>query len=173
MAITALRGKTCHTNGELPANGQTAPDFCAINTRLEQVCLAQLPKPFKLIYTVPSLDTQVCAETSKQLNTLAAELNDVHCLVISADLPFAQQRFLKENKLKNLTTLSLMQTKKMAQDYGVLLIDGPLQGLTARAVFVLDADNRVSYSQLCEDITREPDFSLAIEQIKAKASEAC
>lgn len=165
MATTSLQGKVCNTNAELPGVATTAPDFCAVNFKLEEVCLNQLGNNFKLIYTVPSLDTHVCAKTTQTLNEIAANLENTQCLVISADLPFAQQRFCKQNKLKNITTLSLMQSKQFAENYGVLLIDGPLKALTARAVFVLDPSNTIIYEELTDDIAGEPDFNAAIKVI--------
>lgn len=170
MAITSLQGKLCNTNGELPAAGTPAPDFCALNIKLEKVCLEDFADKSKLIYTVPSLDTHVCAKSAKDLDELAAKLEHTSCIVVSADLPFAQQRFLKQNKLKNITTLSLMQSKKFAEDYGVLLIDGPLKALTARAIFVLDSGNNIIYEELTSDIASEPNFGAAMQYLNEKAN---
>ncbi len=170
MATTSLQGKACNTNQALPEVGQQASAFCALNTRLEEVCLSQFEGQAKLIYSVPSLDTMVCANTTIELNNIAADLPNTVCLVISADLPFAQQRFCKEHKLKKLVTLSLMQSKQFAENYGVLLVDGPLKALTARAVFVLDANNTIIHQQLTRDIADAPDFNAAIETLKSKAS---
>lgn len=166
MATTTLQGVVCHTNADLPIIGQHAPDFCALNAKLEEICLDQFADKRKLIYCVPSLDTFVCAKTSKTLNEMATQLDNTVCIVISADLPFAQQRFCKENKLKNITTLSLMQSKQFAENYGVLLVDGPLKALTARAVFILDTDNTLIYQELTADIASEPDFAAAIQHLK-------
>lgn len=166
MATTILQGVVCHTNSELPPIGQLAPDFCALNFKLEETCLSQFDGKQKLIYSVPSLDTFVCAKTSKALNELASNLNNTACIIISADLPFAQQRFCKENKLKNITALSLMQSKQFAEDYGVLLIDGPLKALTARALFVLDATNTLIHEELTADIAAEPDFEAATKHLR-------
>ena len=168
MAITSLQGTPCHTNGDLPGVENPAPSFCVVNTKLEEVCLDQLGNKNKLIYFVPSLDTQLCAVTSKALNEIATDLANTDCFVISADLPFAQQRFFKQNKLKNITPFSLMHSKQCAEDFGVLLIDGPLKTLTARAVFVLDPSNKIIYEQLTDDIAKEPDFQAAISQLKGQ-----
>jgi len=165
MAKTNLSGQECNTNGNLPGVDNPAPAFCAVNFKLEEICLEQLGKGNKLIYSVPSLDTHVCAKTTKTLNEMAAKLENTSCYVISADLPFAQQRFSKQNKLKNITTLSLMQSKQFAEDYGVLLIDGPLKALTARAVFVLNPSNTIIYEELTDDIAGEPDFNAAIQSL--------
>lgn len=162
MANTQLQGNNCQTNGDLPVTGSPAPDFHLVSSKLEDCSLANFKDKAKLLYVVPSLDTMVCAKTTKQLNELAGEYTDASILVISADLPFAQQRFCKQNKLKNIQTLSMMRSRNFAKDYGVLLIDGPLAGITARAVFVLDANNKILMSELMQDITHEPDFTKAL-----------
>ena len=166
MANTQLQGNDCHTNGDLPEIGSTAPDFQLVSNKLEDCSLANYKDNFKLLYVVPSLDTMVCAKTAKQLNELAEEYPNTSFLVISADLPFAQQRFCKQNKLKNIQTLSMMRSRNFAKDYGVLLIDSPLAGVTARAVFVLDANNNFLMSELMQDITHEPDFTKALSYLQ-------
>ena len=165
MAQTSLRGKICHTNGELPATGSIAPDFKLLNTKLAVKSLSDFSGN-KLIYTVPSIDTMVCENTVKALNQMAQDFADTSFIVVSADLPFAQQRFCKQHKIKNIDLLSMMQSKDFATDYGVLLIDGPLCGLAARALFVLDADNKILHQTLVDDISKEPDFSAALNIIK-------
>lgn len=169
MATTAIRGKACQTNAELPALEQQAPDFCVVNTKLKDVCLSQYNGKNKLIYVVTSLDTDFCADTTLQLNNIAQDLENTEVLVISADLPFALQRFCKDHKPKNLAVLSLMRSKQFAKDYGVLLVDGPLKGLCARALFVLDESNEIVYRELTSDLTSAPDFTAAIETLKSKA----
>lgn len=166
MATTSLQGTTCNTNKDLPTTGSTAPAFCALNGKLEEVCLDQFKGKNKLIYAVPSLDTMVCANTTKQLDEIATGLENTQCIVISADLPFAQQRFCEENKLQNVATLSLMRSNQFAEDYGVLLVDGPLASLTARAVFVLDTDNQIIHQELTRDIADAPDFNAATAALK-------
>jgi len=163
MAQTNLQGKTCNTNGAIPTIGSVAPDFVLQDNQLENQSLNSYQGSAKLIYTVPSLDTMVCAKTAKALNKLAPEYSDIKFIIISTDLPFAQQRFCKQNNLKNIITLSMMRSKKFAKEYGVLLVDGPLEGLAARAVFVLDEDNKIVHNELVEEITKSPDFALAID----------
>jgi len=165
MTTVYLQGKECHTIGELPEVGKPAPDFSLTTTKLKEKNLASFSGSAKLIYTVSSLDSMVCANTSKTLNELASELENVHVIVISADLPFAQQKFCKQNKLKNMTILSMTRDKKFAEDYGVLLVDGPLAGLATRAVFILDQDNTLVYKELVNDITQSPDFNLALKKL--------
>ncbi|HFE38531.1 MAG TPA: thiol peroxidase, partial [Gammaproteobacteria bacterium] len=126
MAQVYLQGKACQLGGELPETGRQAPDFLLVSTRLKDMNLASFADSKKLIYTVPSLDTMVCAKTTKTLNELAVGWDNMNVLVVSADLPFAQQRFIKQHKLKNITALSMMRNKQFAIDYGVLLMDGSL-----------------------------------------------
>ena len=140
-----------------------AADFVLQDNKLADQTLATFADTVKLIYSVPSLDTMVCAETAKQLDELAQQNPQIQFIVVSTDLPFAQQRFCKQNKLKHITTLSLMRSKKFAKEYGVLLVDGPLAGLTARAVFALNKDNHIIHSELVDDITNAPDFGKAID----------
>lgn len=164
MAITALQGKPCNTNRSLPSIDSDAPDFTLLDTKLKKKSLSDFTSNYKLLYVIPSLDTMVCANTTIKLNDLVSAISNVDVLVISADLPFAQQRFCKQNKLKNLKTYSMAMSgqNKFAEDYGVLLIDGALAGLAARAVFVLDKNNQIRYAELLPDITHEPNFETAI-----------
>lgn len=162
MAQTKLQGNVCNTITDLPAVATLAPDFKLQDNKLADQSLAAFADSAKLIYTVPSLDTMLCAKTAKQLDELAQQHGEIQFIVISTDLPFAQQRFCKQNKLKHITTLSLMRSKNFAKDYGVLLVDGPLAGLTARAVFALDKTNHVVHTELVENIANAPDFDKAI-----------
>jgi thiol peroxidase len=162
MAQTALQGNTCNTNGDLPAVGAAAPDFKLVTNQLADVSLADYAGKKKLLNIVPSLDTDVCATSTRKFNASFEGRDDAVALVVSADLPFASGRFCSTEGLKNVAALSLMRSKNFAKDYGVLLVDGPLAGLTARAVVVLDADNKVLHSQLVPEITQEPDYDAAM-----------
>lgn len=166
MAQVHLRGKVCQVQGELPNVGQQAPDFSLRSNKLKEKDLASFSDASKLIYTVPSLDTMTCHDTTVTLNELATELTTTQVIVVSADLPFAQQRFAQKNKLKkNVTLLSMMNNPQFAIDYGILLADGPLAGLAARAIFVLDGDNKVLHTELVNEISDSPDFSLGIKSL--------
>ncbi len=162
MATITLQGNACNTNGELPGVGSTAPDFTLVDARLNDVHLADYAGKKKLLNIVPSLDTPTCATSTKKFNELAADHDDAVVLVVSADLPFASGRFCGMEGLDNVVPLSLMRGKGFAKDYGVLITDGPLAGITARAVVVLDADNRVVYTQLVPEIADEPDYDAAL-----------
>ena len=162
MAQTALQGNPVTLSGELPAVGSVAPDFQLVDKDLADRSLADFAGKKKLLNIVPSLDTPVCATSTKTFNAAMAAKSDAVALVISADLPFAMGRFCGAEGIENVISLSMMRSRHFAKDYGVLIEDGPLAGITARAVVVLDADNRVVYTQLVPEITEEPDYEAAL-----------
>ncbi|HET7754752.1 MAG TPA: thiol peroxidase [Anaeromyxobacteraceae bacterium] len=165
MATVTLKGTPVHTSGELPANGAKAPDFTLTGTDLKDVTLGSFAGKRKVLNIVPSLDTAVCATSTRFFNAKASALPNTVVLVVSADLPFAAKRFCTTEGLENVVPLSLMRSKKFAEDYGVLLKDGPLAGLAARAVVVLDEQDRVVYTQLVPEITTEPDYDPALKAV--------
>ena len=146
--------------------GRDAPDFKLVTSSLADVTLADFAGKKKLLNIVPSLDTSVCALSTRKFNEHAKAHADAVILVISADLPFAQKRFCGNEGLSNVVTLSMMRSRKFAKDYGVLLEDGPLAGLTARAVVVLDESNRVRHTELVPEIAQEPDYEAALAALK-------
>ena len=162
MATVTLEGNTINTNGDLPAVGATAPGFTLVDKDLNDVALDDFSGKKKLLNIVPSLDTGVCATSTKKFNDAAKQHADTVFLTISADLPFAQGRFCEAEAIENLKTLSMMRSKQFAEDYGVLISDGPLAGVTARAVVVLDGDNKVVYAELVPEIVQEPDYDSAL-----------
>ena len=162
MAQTALQGNPVQLSGELPAVGSSAPDFSLTAGDLSDVSLASYAGKKKLLNIVPSLDTGVCAASTKKFNDMMAGRADAVALVISADLPFASGRFCSAEGITNVINLSMMRSRNFAKDYGVLIVNGPLAGITARAVVVLDADNRVVHTQLVPEITQEPDYAAAM-----------
>lgn len=162
MATITLEGNEIHTNDDLPEVGSTAPDFKLTNKDLGDVSMADYAGKKKLLNIVPSLDTGICAMSTKKFNEAAAGRDDVVFLTISADLPFAQGRFCEAENIDKVQTLSMMRDKNFAKDYGVLITDGPLAGITARAVVVLDADNKVLYTELVPEIAQEPDYDKAL-----------
>jgi thiol peroxidase len=165
MATVTLKGDEIHTNGELPAVGSQAPDFHLVTTDLRDVHLADFAGKKKLLNIVPSLDTPTCAISTKKFNDFARETPDAVVLIVSADLPFASGRFCTEEGLENVVPASLMRSRNFAKDYGVLIVDGPLAGITARAVVVLDAGDKVAYTQLVPEIGDEPDYQSAIDAL--------
>lgn len=166
MATVTLQGEPLHTSGELPAEGASAPDFRLVDGELNDRSLADFAGKKKLLNIVPSLDTSVCAESTRKFNEHARANADTVMLVVSADLPFAQQRFCGAEGLENVIPLSMMRDKAFARDYGVLLEDGPLEGLAARAVVVLDPSNRVIHRQLVPEIGEEPDYQQALSALQ-------
>ena len=162
MAQVTLKGNPIHTNGELPAVGAKAPDFKLTTGDLKDVSLADYAGKRKILNIVPSLDTPTCATSTRKFNEAASKLPNTVVLVVSADLPFASKRFCTVEGLQNVVPLSLMRSKSFAKDYGVLLQDGPLAGICARAVVVLDASDKVVYRQLVPEIGQEPDYDKAL-----------
>lgn len=162
MAVISLQGKTTHTCGELPAVGAEAPDFLLVNGRLSDVALSNFAGKKKLLNIVPSLDTPTCATSARKFNEKAGQLDDTVVLVVSADLPFAQGRFCQAEGVKNVEPLSTMRSSKFAEDYGVRIVDGPLRGLTCRAIVVIDENDSVVYTQLVGEIADEPDYDTAL-----------
>ena len=165
MAQVTLKGNPIHTNGDLPAVGARAPDFRLTGGDLKDVTLADYRGKRKVLNIVPSLDTSVCATSTRKFNERAGKLADTVVLVVSADLPFASKRFCTTEGLQNVVPLSLMRDKNFATDYGILIQDGPLQGICARAVVVLDANDKVVYRQLVPEIGQEPDYEAALKAI--------
>jgi thiol peroxidase len=162
MAVTHLKGNTVNTNGDLPSIGSTAPAFLLTNGSLADVGLEAFAGKRKVLNIVPSLDTGVCAASARYFNQAAASLENAVVLVISADLPFAQGRFCSTEGLENVVPLSMMRNRSFARDYGVLQLDGPLAGICARAVVVLDENNTVRHTQLVDEIASEPDYDAAL-----------
>ncbi len=165
MATVTFKGTPFHTNGELPAVGSQAPAFTLVAGDLSDVSLSNYGGKKKLLNIVPSLDTPVCAISTRKFNDHANSHPDTVVLIVSADLPFAQGRFCTGEKLQNVVPLSMMRSNDFAKDYGVLLQDGPLAGVTARAVVVLDVNDKVVHAQLVSEIADEPDYQAALEAL--------
>jgi len=141
MATVTLQGKPIRTNGELPAVGSQAPDFRLVDRDLNDISLGKYAGKKKILNIVPSLDTSVCAASTHKFNDLVKGRDDVVVLLVSADLPFAMSRFCDAAHTDNVTPLSMMRGRGFAKDYGVLIEDGPLAGICARSVVVLDSGN--------------------------------
>jgi len=165
MATVTLKGNPFRTNGELPAVGSKAPNFHLTNGDLKDVSLDDFPGKRKVLSIVPSLDTPTCATSTRKFNERAAAMKNTVVLVISADLPFAQKRFCATEGIANVVPLSMMRGRGFAKEYGVLLIEGPLEGIAARAVLVLDENNQVKHSQLVKEIAEEPDYGAVLETL--------
>ena len=166
MADVLFKGTPAHTNGNLPAVGSKAPDFKLIAGDLSEVSLADYRGKKKLLSIAHSLDTGTCASATKRFNDFAKTRSDVVVLVVSCDLPFAQGRFCSSESVGNVVTLSMMRDRKFAEDYGVLLLDSPIAGLSARATLVLDENDTVLYTQLGPELTVEPEYDAALAALK-------
>jgi thioredoxin-dependent peroxiredoxin len=160
MARVTFKGSPINTNGSLPAPGSQAPEFSLVAGDLSEKSLADFAGKKKVITINPSFDTGVCQATARKFNQTLGERGGVVILAVSADLPFAQKRFCEGEGLSHVVALSSFRSS-FAKDYGVQLVDGPLRGLTARAVVVLDESNKVLASELVPEIAQEPDYAAA------------
>lgn len=166
MANITHRGNPVHTIGELPAVGGRAPDFRLTDANLNDVTLADFRGKKKLLNIFPSIDTPTCAMSTRKFNEYAARHPDAVIIMVSADLPFAQQHFCSVENTHNVKTLSMMRDRNFAKDYGILLLDGLYRGITARAVVVLDENDKVVYTELVPEIRQEPDYDKAIAALQ-------
>lgn len=166
MAKITLKGNPINTNSELPKIGSKAPDFKLTTADLKDVSLADFKGKKKLLNIFPSIDTATCAMSTRKFNEQAAKYANTVLLMISADLPFAMSRFCGAENTKAVQTLSMMRDRHFAKDYGVLLADGPLAGITARAVVVLDENDKVLYTELVPEIANEPNYDKALASLK-------
>lgn len=165
MARITLKGNEVNTNGDLPAKGDTAPDFKLTKTDLSEVSLADLKGKNLVLNIFPSVDTSTCATSVRKFNEKAASLDNTMVLCISKDLPFAHQRFCAAEGIDNVMSLSDFRNNDFARRYGVELKDGPLAGLDARAVVVIDSNGTVKHSQLVGEIVDEPDYEAALSSL--------
>jgi len=171
MAKVTLKGVPTQTNGNLPQLGSKAPDFTLVDKDLQTRSLYDFKGKRKLFSIVPSLDTAVCSLSTKKFDEVLKSHPEAVILVISADLPFAQKRFCGLEHVERVVPLSMMRTKQFAHDYGVLIQDGPLEGLCARAIVVVDEQDKVIYTELVQEITQEPHYEKALEAL-LKSTEA-
>lgn len=161
MAQVTLRGNPFNTSGELPAVGSSAPGFSLVGSDLSEITADSLAGKKVVLNIFPSIDTPTCATSVRTFNERAAGRDDTVVLCVSEDLPFAAGRFCGAEGIQNVKTGSAFRGS-FAEDYGVRLEDGPLAGLTARSVVVLDADGTVVYTQLVGEIAEEPDYDAAL-----------
>ena len=166
MSNVTLKGNPVTLNGTFPSVGQTAPDFSLVAKDLSNKGLSDFAGKRKVLNIVPSLDTAVCATSTRKFNEAASKLNNTVVLVISADLPFAASRFCVAEGLENVTTLSLMRGREFMRNYGVEITNTGLAGVSARAVVVLDESNKVIYTELVPEITTEPNYDAALAALK-------
>lgn len=165
MTKITFKGNPVNTGGNLPDAGLPAPDFSLVKTDLSELKLSDLKGKNVVLNIFPSLDTGVCAASVRKFNQEAGSLNNTTVLCISADLPFAAGRFCGAEGLENVVTLSTFRDSSFADKYGVLMTDGPLHGLLARAVVVVNPEGKIVYTELVPEIAQEPDYEAAINSI--------
>ncbi len=164
MATTALKGNPIQTNGDLPTVGSDAPDFLLVATDMSEKNLASFAGKKKILSINPSYDTPVCQAATRTFNQRAAGLDNVVVLMVSADLPFAQNRFCSAEGIEGVVPLSTFRGSFL-EDYGVELIDGPLKGVSARAIVVIDENDKVVHTELVPEIAQEPNYDAALAAV--------
>ncbi|MFC5526964.1 thiol peroxidase [Rhodanobacter ginsengisoli] len=165
MSDVTFKGQPISINGQFPRVGSTAPGFELVGGDLSDVALSDYAGKRKVLNIFPSIDTPTCAMSVRRFNELASRLDNVVVLCISADLPFAQARFCGAEGLDRVVNLSLMRGRQFLNDYGVAIASGPLAGLAARAVLVLDEHDRVIHAELVGEIAHEPDYEAALKAL--------
>ncbi len=166
MASVTLRGNTVQLEGKLPQPGEKAPNFKVVKDDLSEVSLDSFQGKVKVLVAVPSLDTPVCQKETREFNQKLGAMKDTVVVVVSGDLPFAMKRFCTTEGIANVVTGSQFRDQQFARAYGTLIAEGGLKGLSARAVFVVDKDNTVQYSELVPDIGSEPNYDAAGQAVK-------
>ncbi len=166
MATVTFKGTPVEVSGQFPRKGQRAPAFVLVDKDLKDVSLADYAGKRKVLNIVPSLDTSVCATSTRKFNEKAGGLSGTAVLVISADLPFASRRFCAAEGLSNVVTLSTMRGRDFMKAYGVEIATGPLAGLCARGVVVLDERDTVLHSELVPEIAQEPNYDAALAALR-------
>ncbi len=166
MAMITFQTNPVQTCGELPAIGSIAPSFSLANIELENVTLETYTGKYKILSIVPSLDTPTCAASARKFNQKAVNLENTVVLIVSADLPFSQCRFCEIEGLHDVIALSTFRST-FATDYGVQIIDGALSGLTARAIVIMDEQNKILYTQLVPELAHEPDYESVFSALKS------
>lgn len=162
MTTVYFKGIPCHIYGNLPHIGERAPSFILVGKNLDEIKSMNLLGKQVLLNIFPSFDTGVCAMSVRRFNEEATKLKNTVVLCVSMDLPFAASRFCAVEGIENVFTASAFRAPMFSQKYGMQLIDGPLEGLFARSIVIIDKDGIVKYTQLVEEITNEPDYSAAI-----------
>lgn len=166
METTAFKGTPVHTCGHLPHIGSQAPRFTLTRGDLTELRSEELKGRRIVLNIFPSLDTAVCATSVRKFNQLAASLDNTTVVAVSKDLPFAQSRFCTTEGIENLIAASAFRSPEFAREYGIEMVDGPLAGLLARAVVVIDATSRIVYTELVSEITHEPNYEAALKALK-------
>lgn len=165
MATISSRGERVETSGELPAVGSAAPGFALRKADLSPVSLADYRGSRLVLNIFPSIDTPTCAKSVRQFNERAGAMTNTKVLCVSADLPFALNRFCGAEGIENVETASVYRAPEFGQDYGVYMAEGRLGGLLARAVVVVDGEGKVIHRELVPEIAQEPDYEAVIASL--------
>lgn len=166
METVFFAGNECHIYGELPVVGSKAPEFHLTGADLSDISLGGLEGRRVVLNIFPSLDTEVCARSVRRFNEEASKLEDSTVVCISMDLPFAMNRFCTIEGLKDVVSASAFRSPMFGKNYGVEFVDGPLKGLLARAVVVVDRAGKIAYRELVEEVTHEPDYDAALSVLR-------
>jgi thiol peroxidase len=164
--MVTLAGNPIKVEGTFPKVGDKAPDFSLVDRDLKDVTLTNFAGKKNVLNIVPSLDTPVCAMSTRKFNERASNMDNTVVLIIAADLPFAMSRFCDVEGLDKVVTLSTMRGSRFMKDYGVAITDSPLAGITARAVIVLDENDKVIHSELVPEIKDEPNYDAALAALQ-------
>ncbi len=165
MSQVTLKGQPVQVDGHFPARGESAPALSLVGKDLADVTLANFAGKRKVLNIFPSVDTPTCAMSVRHFNEKASQLDNAVVLCISADLPFAQARFCGAEGLDNVVMLSTLRGHEFLKNYGVAIASGPLAGLAARAVVVLDAHDKVLHSEMVGEIADEPNYDAALASL--------
>ncbi len=172
MATTHLKGNLVNLTGNEVNVGDQAPVINVVSNDLSDIEVGGQKDKAQIIVVVPSLDTAVCAAETRRFNEEAAKLDNTSVTVVSMDLPFAMGRFCTTEGIENLKVGSDFRTKEFANAYGVLVADGPLAGLACRAIFIIDTKGKVTYKEICPEITEEPNYKDALTALKETTSKS-
>ncbi len=164
--MVTLAGNPIKIDGVFPKIGEKAPPFSLVNRNLENITLADFAGKRKVLNIVPSLDTPVCAISTRKFNEKASNMHNTVVLIIAADLPFAMSRFCDTENLDQVIPLSTMRGANFMRDYGVAITDSPFAGITARAVIILDESDNVIHAELVSEIKDEPNYDAALAALQ-------
>lgn len=168
MARTAFKGQPVELSGEFLQVGDLAPDFHLTKSDLTGFYLKDMKGKNVVLNIFPSLDTNVCATSVRKFNEIAGQMPNTVVLAISKDLPFAHARFCSTEGINNVITLSDFRSSDFGENYGVLMEEGPLYGLFARAVVVLNPEGKVIYTELVPEVTEEPNYKAVLNVLSDK-----
>lgn len=163
METIKIKGAVCHTYGTLPKIGDKAPCFTLVTSDMKEISCADFKGKNIVLSIFPSLDTSVCATSVRHFNEVASKFKDTVLICVSMDLPFAAHRFCTTEGITNVVVASAFRSQIFAQKYGVQIVDGPLAGLLARAVVVIDKNFKVVYTEIVEEITNEPTYQSVLD----------